>query len=78
MSCGLELVGGVNLYLSLPQREELAEDVHPSHGCELRVHIIAQLLQHSVFCVYDSLDGRRALEYWDIVRLPSDKKRCEG
>ena len=30
----LELVDGVSLLLPLPQLEVLAEDVHPSHGCE--------------------------------------------
>ena len=54
----LELVDGVSMLLPLPQLEVLAEDVHPSHGCE-SCEFISQLLQHLQFCVYDSLDGTR-------------------
>ena len=28
--------------------------------------------------MYDSLDGGGVMEYWDFVRVPSGKERCEG
>ena len=43
MSCRFELVEGPSQWLPLPQREALAEDVHPSHGCD-RCEFVAQLL----------------------------------
>ena len=55
----------------------LTEDIHPNRGCE-SCDFTGQLWQHPEFCVYDSLEGRGAVELWDIVRLPSNKKRCEG
>ena len=65
------MVGGVSLQLPLPK----AKDFHRSRGCE-SCEFIAQLLQHPEFCMYDSLDGRSVVKYWD--KLPSKKKRCEG
>ena len=36
------------------------------------------LFQHLGFFVYDLVDGESFLELQDIVRLSSNKKRCEG
>ena len=47
-------------------------DVNPSHGSEC-CQFIAQLLQHLEFCVHGLLDGAGIEEFWDVIRLPSNK-----
>ena len=60
-----------------PQRKPPTEDVNPTHKCE-HCEFISPLLQHPEFCVYDLQDGVGIMEFWDVIRLPSDMWRCEG
>ena len=58
--------------LLLPQGMSPTVDVDTVHGCEC-CYFIAQLLQHPEFPVYDLLNGVAVMEFWDVIRLLSQK-----
>ena len=52
-------------------------DVDPVHNCEYS-HFKAQLFRDLEFLVYDLLNAVAVLEFWNGIRLPSQKWRSEG
>ena len=54
-----------------------AVDVDPVHNCEYS-HFKAQLLRDLEFLVFDLLNGVAAMEFWDVIKLQSQKWRSEG
>ena len=73
--CVLFLEERVSLKL-LRQGMSPTVDVDPVHGCEY-CYLKALLLQYPELRVYDLLNGAAIMEFWDVIRLPSHKQRCE-